>query len=133
MPTSPPRRLHPLCDKIGRPRVDHCVRLFYARLLDDPQLGGYFRALPDLDAHIDHIADFWWIAMGGRPEGDPVFDMIGRHARLGITEALLQRWLALFDATLQATLPETLATQWQQMAHAVAQRLPTGQVVPPAG
>ncbi|HKK06996.1 MAG TPA: group III truncated hemoglobin [Gammaproteobacteria bacterium] len=123
MTQDPPRRLQPLCEKIGRERVDRTVRVFYERLLADSELGPYFAALPDLDAHIAHIAEFWWTAMGGMPEGAPVFDMIGRHAPLGITEALLERWLMIFEQTVHDELPEELAAQWTTMANAVAERL----------
>jgi len=123
MPQDPPRRLQPLCEKIGRERLDRTVRLFYERLLADSELGPYFAALPDLDAHIAHIAEFWWTAMGGMPEGEPVFDMIGRHAPLGITEALLERWLLLFEQTVREELPDELADQWVTMAQGVGARL----------
>lgn len=119
----PPRRLQPLCEKIGRERLDHTIAVFYERLLADAQLGPYFRALPDLPVHVAHIAEFWWIAMGGRTEGAPVFDMIGRHAGLGITEALLARWLTLFEQTLHDQLPAALAAQWMTMAAGIAERL----------
>jgi len=126
MSQDPPRRLQPLCEKIGRERLDRTVREFYERLLVDSELGPYFTALPDLDAHIAHIAHiaaFWWTPLGGMPEGEPVFDMIGRHAPLGITEALLDRWLMIFEQTVHDELPEELAGQWVTMANAVAERL----------
>lgn len=129
MTDTPPRRLQPLCEKIGRARLAHCIHNFYQRLLADAQLAPYFRALPGLESHIDHVTEFWWVAMGGRPDDAPVFDMVGRHAGLGITEPLLQRWLDLFAATLNDELPPELAAAWQQMAEAIAQRLRSTVVV----
>ena len=123
MTPHPPRKLQPLCEKIGRARVTHVVQRFYARLLADAELGPYFARLPDLDAHVAHIVEFWWIAMGGKTAGTPVFDMVGRHAPLGITEAHLQRWLMIFAQTLDDELPEALAAQWLTMAHGIAERL----------
>lgn len=123
-----PRRLQPLCDRIGRGRVEAVVARFYDRLEMDPQLGGYFASLPDLQAHRQRIADFWWLAMGGRLAEPPQVDMIGAHSPLGLGRDDFSRWLALFEETLQQSLPADLANQWLQMAQAVAQRL-MGQVV----
>ncbi|MEJ2643771.1 MAG: group III truncated hemoglobin [Gammaproteobacteria bacterium] len=123
-----PRRLLPLCDRIGRDRVEAVVARFYDRLEADPRLGGYFASIPDLAAHRHRIADFWWIAMGGRLAVPPQVDMTGAHRPLGLNSEDFIRWLVLFDETVHRYLPADLADQWLQMAQAVAQRL-IGQVV----
>lgn len=117
-----PRRLQPLCDKIGRETVETTLRAFYRRLFADPMLGGYFAHL-DFEAHLAHIVEFWWIAMGGKSERPPTFDMIGRHQPLGITRAELEHWLALFRATLHEALPAEQAGPWSTMAEAIAARM----------
>jgi len=117
-----PRRLQPLCDKVGRARVETTLRAFYRRLFADPMLGGYFASL-DFEAHLAHIIEFWWIAMGGKSERPPTFDMIGRHQPLGITRPELRHWLALFRQTLHEELPEELAVQWSTMAEGIAGRM----------
>jgi hemoglobin len=122
------RKLEPLCDKIGRDRVAAVVHDFYTRLRADPELGALFRAIPDQAGHEERVIGYWWVAMGGRMAEPPVVDMVGRHAPLGLTEAMLQRWLALFDQALQAHLEPELAEQWRQMAEAVGERL-RGQVI----
>lgn len=118
----PRRRLNPLCDQIGRERVERTVSAFYARLLEDPMLRGYFQPL-DLGRHIPRIIEFWWIAMGGRSAHPPTFDMIGRHGRLGLHRHDLERWLAIFEATVHDELPAELAAQWTTMAEGIAGRL----------
>ncbi|MEJ2685830.1 MAG: group III truncated hemoglobin [Gammaproteobacteria bacterium] len=123
-----PRRLQPLCDRIGRERVETVVARFYDRLETDPRLGRYFSAIPDLEAHRRRIADFWWIAMGGRLAAPPEVDMVGAHRPLGLSTEDFSHWLALFDETVHRFLPADLADQWLLMAKAVAQRL-IGQVV----
>ena len=95
---------------------------FYTRLLDDPMLRAYFEPL-DLDAHIARIVEFWWIAMGGRSEAPPVFDMVGRHRPLGIRAAELEHWLELFSRTLHEQLPAELAEQWLRMAEAIGAKM----------
>lgn len=122
MPEQPRRKLQPLCDKIGRERVERTVDRFYARLLGDERLRGWFEPL-DLAAHTARIVEFWWIAMGGRSAAPPVFDMVGRHRPLGIGSADLEHWLELFALTLREELPAELADQWLRMAEAIAAKM----------
>ena len=117
------RKLEPLCDKIGYDRVAAVVHDFYRRLRADDQLGPVFTAIAEREAHEHKVIGYWWLAMGGRMQDPPVVDMIGAHARLGVSEAQLQRWLVLFEATLADHLEAELASQWAQMAHAVADKL----------
>jgi hemoglobin len=117
------RKLEPLCDKIGYDRVAAVVHDFYRRLRADEELGPVFTAIGDREGHEAKIIAYWWLAMGGRMSEPPVVDMIGAHARVGVTEAQLQRWLTLFEATLGDHLEAELASQWAQMANAVADKL----------
>lgn len=117
------RKLEPLCDKIGFDWVEAVIHDFYRRLRADPDLGPVFNAIEAREEHERKIIGYWWLAMGGRMTEPPVVDMIGAHARVGVTEAQLQRWLALFGETLRDRLPEELAVQWEQMAHGVADKL----------
>jgi len=122
------RKLEPLCDKIGYDRVVAVIHDFYERLRADPDLGPFFSPIPDHAAHEERVIAYWWLAMGGRMAEPPVVDMVGRHANLGMTEALLQRWLTLFGETLDDHLEPELADQWRQMAQAVGGKL-RGQVM----
>lgn len=117
------RKLEPLCDKIGHERVVAVIHDFYRRLRADPELGPVFTAIRDREGHEHKIIGYWWLAMGGRIADPPVVDMVGAHARVGVTEAQLRRWLALFGATLRDHLEEDLAAQWERMARAVGDRL----------
>ena len=117
------RRLHPLCEQIGRENVDRVVRGFYARVRAHPRLAPFFAQIGDFDQHERQIADFWWIAMGGRVEHRHSVDMVGRHATLELDAQAFEDWLALFGATLEAELPAPLARQWLQMATAIAGNL----------
>ena len=119
------RKLEPLCDKIGYDRVAAVIHDFYRRLRSDPQLGPVFTAIGEREAHEHKVIGYWWLAMGGRMSEPPVVDMIGAHARVGVTEAQLQRWLVLFGETLRDHLAEELAGQWEQMAQAVGDKLRT--------
>ncbi|QKT03402.1 group III truncated hemoglobin [Ectothiorhodospiraceae bacterium 2226] len=116
---APPRRLIPLCDKIGAERVEAVVRAFYERLHADPELGPVFARIADFEAHQQRVIQFWWLAMGGRCSRPDYVDMVGVHRPVGVTPALLERWLALFDAALEAELPPELAREWSHMAHGI--------------
>lgn len=120
---SPRRKLDPLCSKIGRQRVDLVIHAFYASLRVDPDLHGFFDPIQDLSGHEAHIADFWWVAMGGTLAQPRQFDMLARHRALALTPEAFERWLTLFGATLAKYLPADLAEQWLQMARAIAANL----------
>ncbi|MFA9460193.1 truncated hemoglobin [Thiohalorhabdus methylotrophus] len=117
------RKLEPLCDKIGYHRVEAVVRDFYERLRADEALAPFFLPIADREAHEQKVIGYWWVAMGGRMAEPPVVDMIGAHSSLGITRSLLDRWLLLFQKTLEAHLEPELADQWRQMAEAVGDRM----------
>lgn len=124
MAESPPRKtLRPLCGKIGRERVEMVVTDFYQRLHKDPMLAPFFANIKDPFAHQHHVADFWWVAMGGRVETHQPFDMVGRHLPLNLRAEHLDRWLHLFGETLDARLPQELAAPWHQMAIAIGNNL----------
>ena len=120
---SPRPELAPLCSKITREQVAQVVDAFYAKLRMDPELQHFFAHIPDFTAHQAHIADFWWIAMGGRVAEHQPFDMIGRHLPLGLSEDHIARWLELFHATLLELLPQELAEKWFQMAQGIGKNL----------
>ena len=111
-----PRKLEPLCGKIGRDNVNLVIHKFYEKLRLHPELKTFFIHIKDFEAHETHVADFWWVAMGGRIGDHRPFDMVGRHLPLGLSEASIAQWLDLFHATLLEHLPPALAGQWFQMA-----------------
>ena len=122
------RILRPLCDRIGREAVDRVTARFYERLRDDERLAPFFASITDFPAHERRIADFWWIAMGGRLDSPPTVDMLGLHRGMGLRPADLERWLALFAETLDAELEPGLAEDWKRMAEAIGRRLAQGAI-----
>ncbi len=96
------------------------VQRFYARVRHDAQLGPIFNArIHDWPAHEAKLCDFWSSALRGtrRFHGTPM----PVHAALpGLTAALFQHWLQLFDETV-ATLPNTaLRERVSHLAHRIA-------------
>lgn len=119
----PKRRLVPLCEKIGRERIERQIHAFYSKLQADEQLSPFFAHIEDFSSHERRIADFWWQAMGGRLDTPPQIDMVGKHMPLGIGHADIDRWLAYFSQTLDETMEPELAAQWYLMAEGIATRL----------
>lgn len=119
----PKSALNPLCEKIGRERLERVIHAFYEKLRADPELGSFFVGIEDFSEHEKRICDFWWLAMGGQVDDPPQIDMVGKHFPLGITEEALDRWLALFRQTLAEHMDMDLALQWYTMANGIAERL----------
>lgn len=117
------RVLRPLCERIGRAKVDRVVGRFYERVRLDPQLAPYFAQVQDFASHERLIADFWWIAMGGRVADPPAVDMVGVHRPLGLSAEDLQHWLEVFGQVLDAELESVAAQQWLTMARGIGARL----------
>ena len=113
----------PLCGKVGRERVDAVIHAFYVKLRGDPDLSGFFAHIGDFTEHEQHIALFWWWAMGGRGERTRPFDMRGRHYPLGLNEQAFARWLAVFHETLLEHLPLELAEAWFALAQGIGANL----------
>ena len=123
-PSTPPkRRLVPLCEKIGRERIERQIHAFYGKLRDDAQLAHFFEHIPDFSAHERRIADFWWQAMGGRLETPPQIDMVGKHMPMGLSDADIDRWLGYFKETLDEVMEPELAQAWYLLADGIALRL----------
>ena len=89
--------------------IDRLVRRFYAKGDLDPLLGPIFRAIPEFDAHIDVIVDFWSRQLLGtdRYQGRP----FPPHWKLEIEPEHFDRWMTLFSETAREDLPPDLADQ----------------------
>ena len=109
-------------------QIGALLDLFYARVRADPQLGPVFaRAIPDDEwsAHIANIQDFWSAVMlrSGRYKGNPFQVHKGVE---GISPALFERWLALFDEACREVLPPEIAEAMHGRAVQIADSLNAG-------
>lgn len=99
------------------------VQRFYARVRRDTQLGPIFNErIHDWPAHEAKLCDFWSSALRGtrRFRGTPM----PVHAALpGLSAALFEHWLQLFDETA-ATLPNAaLRERVTDLARRIAESL----------
>ena len=86
-----------------RDDVQRFVVAFYRDVAMDDLLGPIFAAAHvDWSAHIPKLVDFWAWQLLGQPgyERNPLRAHEPVHTRTPFTEAHYQRWLELFDATL---------------------------------
>lgn len=103
--------------------IAELVQSFYARVRRDAQLGPIFNArVHDWDAHQAKLCDFWSSALRGtrRFRGTPM----PVHAALpGLTAALFQHWLQLFDETAATLSNAALRERVTDLAHRIADSL----------
>lgn len=100
------------------------LRDFYARARADDLLGPVFARVPDWEAHIARVADFWSSValMTGRYHGQPM----RAHFGIGITPAHFTRWLELFTATAAAHCTEKGAALLVGRAQMIARSMEMG-------
>jgi len=96
-------------DVVTEAMIRDVVHAFYARVLVDPEIGLLFaHHLPGRwQVHIDQLIGFWVAATqaGALPAGWPR----DPHGSLGLTERQIDRWLALFCASIADTCPPPAA------------------------
>lgn len=107
-------------------QIDRVVAAFYAGVRRHGVLGPVFaRHVTDWPAHEAKIARFWRNAIlyERSYDGNP---MAVHRAAGNVMAGMFTPWLALFDATLQAELPEATAAQWSALAHRIGRGLSLG-------
>lgn len=107
------------CALIGRDRIEAVVDDFYERVKRHPTLAVPFASVVDWDEHKAHLAHFWWVSLGGERYRSKPYNVGAKHYEAGVTDPLVDDWLALFRRTLDDHLPNELADLW----HARASRM----------
>jgi len=113
----------PSPDLCSDAEITHFVHSFYAKVRSDGQLGPIFEQhIDDWDAHLLKLVDFWSSVLrgSGRFSGAPM----PKHAALpGLSAALFQHWLALFEAVMNAQPNQAMAKQAMVAARRIANSL----------
>lgn len=110
---------------IDEPMIERLVRAFYARVDDDPLLGPIFAArIENWEVHIGRMCAFWSSValMSGRYHGNPM----EKHLPLPVDARHFDRWLALFEKTVQEICPPVAAEHFMERARRIAQSLELG-------
>ena len=111
-------------DIAGREDLVEILEVFYARAFADGLIGRFFtEVVPlDLETHIPVIADFWdSVVFGTQGYRKNVMEVHGHiHALSAIRKEHLDRWVALFTATVSELFEGEKATLMQHRARSIA-------------
>ena len=88
-----------------------------------------FLRVHDWEEHKARLSHFWWLSLGGAPYRTDIYNVAAKHLdqTLGMTPALIEDWLNLFQATLRDQLPPEEAEAWlaraRHMGHSLRMML----------
>jgi len=102
-----------------------CVREFYGKARQDPLLGPIFNnTVEDWDVHLRVNANFWSKALlqTDRYNGSPFV----LHRNLPIEVKHFERWLGLFEETVNGTLPAEYSAEALAKARHMAESFKVG-------
>jgi hemoglobin len=104
-------------DIASRPDIELLVSAFYRNALLDDLLAPAFSGL-DIEKHLPVMYDFWASLLLNEQTytGSP-FD---KHLRLDLNKEMFERWLFLFDQTVDAYFEGEKALLAKQRAHSIA-------------
>jgi hemoglobin len=117
-------------DLDSREHIDTFVDAFYARVLADERLAPIFLnvAAIDLSVHLPHIKSYWCKLLLGEQGYRRHTMNIHRqlHARQPLCAADFQRWLALFNDTLDASFAGERTERARRVAASIAANMASG-------
>lgn len=109
------------------------LQQFYATVVKDEILINYFKDL-DMISHLPKISNFWTSLLLGKGmySGNMMDSHLQVHAKLPLSPQAFERWLALFEVTVDRNYMGNKAEEMKTRAHAIAGVLSlriTGQVL----
>jgi hemoglobin len=108
--------------------IERVVRAFYDRVRRDPLIGPVFEhRIADWEPHLRQMFAFWSSVMlrTGRYRGEPM----RKHAALPVDATHFDRWLELFDETVEALCTPPVAALWLARARLIGRSLEMGVAV----
>ena len=93
--------------------VHTLVRVFYNKIMADELLSPFFAKL-DWDEHLPKMEKFWRFAL--LSEEGYTTNVTEKHLQMPLKKAHFDRWLALFNQTLDELFEGELASQAKQRA-----------------
>ena len=114
----------------SRTDIDLVMRVFYERALADEVIGYIFRdvAKLDLEHHLPIIGAFWetMLFQSGNYAGfgrNPLEVHIALHLRSALKPEHFERWLALFESSVDGEFAGERAEFLKMRAHSIAGRM----------
>ena len=110
-----------------RPAIDSeddvrgLVKRFYERATKDEVIGHFFADL-DLPAHLPKITSFWCMVLLGDPtyQGSPIAAHMMLDRRIRMEQRHFDRWLALWESTVDEMFSGDKADEAKQRARTIA-------------
>jgi hemoglobin len=119
-----------MTDITSRPDIDLLMQRFYGLAMSDDLIGSLFTdvAKLDLDHHLPLIGDFWESTLFGtgnyaRHRRNPLLVHATLDAKEPLREEHFERWLALFNASVDELFNGPRASFAKQRAAAIATRM----------
>jgi hemoglobin len=102
------------------------VHEFYDGVRADPELGPVFdAAIEDWEPHLARMVEFWSTTMLGTRSFQG--NVYGKHMALsGVRPEHFQRWIALFQQTVDRLFEPAVAEEFRLVASRIAQSLQYG-------
>ena len=93
--------------------IHQFVSTFYNKVLQDTQLAPFFQKL-DFSAHLPQMEKFWRFAL--LSEQGYTTNVTEKHLKMPLQKQHFDRWLALFNETIDELFEGKLAQQAKQRA-----------------
>lgn len=93
--------------------IHQLVSTFYDKVLQDEQLAPFFQKL-DFSAHLPQMERFWRFAL--LSEEGYTTNVTEKHLKMPLQKQHFDRWLALFNETMDELFEGELAQQAKQRA-----------------
>ncbi len=110
----------------NREDIEHFVKSFYEKMLDDMILGFIFTQIAkvDLEEHIPVICDFWETVIFSVPKYKKGIEVLKVHVDLNekikLKKGHFVRWLFLFETTMDELYRGNNASKAKQKARQIA-------------
>lgn len=92
------------------------VHKFYGKVLKDDQLSPFFKDL-DFEVHMPKMIHFWSFALLNEP--GYTTNVVEKHLHMPLQEAHFDRWLTLFNETIDEHFSGEIANQAKQRAQLI--------------
>lgn len=104
--------------------IKYLVDSFYERVLKDEVIGFYFVEVVVLnfEKHLPVMYDFWESALfhTGSYKGNPMIKHLNLHDRMAIDEKHFDRWLSLWEQTVEENFSGSKAEEAVEKANQIA-------------
>jgi hemoglobin len=96
--------------------ISRLVHGFYGKVLKDEQLSPFFKDL-DFEVHMPKMIHFWSFALLNEP--GYTTNVVEKHVHMPLKDVHFERWLTLFNETIDENFSGKIASQAKQRAQLI--------------